>query len=439
MYLLLFSFLIPLSTSSEYPSVPSLIKFSIDECEDCTLLDAIWPVLNSVFDQDNVIRLDELNCNLEEEFCFEYQITTFPSVLFFKDAIVREFEGEKTVDGITKFVSGMLALVNQGFVNIQEDQLYLTETNIDIISKGDTLIYFILEEDPEDEILIQLLREEIENYPLVAYIINCEESTDLCLEEPFMISSLPQIKILSEQIHDFEGELKVEKVLEWISSVYTYGIAQPLDTEYQEQGGETLEEEEDYADGKIEVEKVLEPQDKVPSDFLKPLDSRAKPRLENPLFLTESSFKRVLSQYDACLVEFYLTDESDSYNLKGNSLKGVFEKLYKRYEADPVILIARVNCKTSPKMCKKITSHPTVYHGFSGKLIREVPLTNDAIRNFESLVTHAEKMKKVVKKGKEMMTQNKEKISELSIRNFGTEIMKFEISFVFFYTTACGR
>eukprot|EP00116_Pleurobrachia_bachei_P015408 sb/3475670/ len=77
---------------------------------------------------------------------------------------------------------------------------------------------------------------------------------------------------------------------------------------------------------------------------------------------------------------------------------------------------------------------PVVKHGFMGRLVKDIQFTTE-----EEYDTHLKKLLDILAEGSHILKKNLGKIFELTISNFGDQISRYDISFIYYYSTACNK
>ncbi|XP_063685087.1 uncharacterized protein LOC134819209 isoform X1 [Bolinopsis microptera] len=132
---------------------------------------------------------------------------------------------------------------------------------------------------------------------------------------------------------------------------------------------------------------------------------------------------------EGALLAFYLNDES-------TELEDMFKLLSKKYRDTKDLQIFAINCDeyNAPKACREMTDLPTVKHGFMGRLAKEISFTTE-----EQYDSHIVRLLNILAEGGHILRRNLGKIFELTISNIGEQIHRYDVSFVYYYSSACGR
>lgn len=306
----------------------NFVMFYAPWCRHCTVFLPIWHELAELVNtKGSKFAIAQVDCTLHHRLCHEYEITGYPTLLYFHKNIFipMEYKGTRDLPSLTLFLSeaftmkpeGKKSMKESSEVKIYNGMAYLTDQNIEkFVSKGQHFIMFYASWCKVSQKIAPVWAELAAHYAHNEYIqigkVNCMDSEMTC--KNFDIKQYPHLL--------------------WIVNGRIMGLADVVDLD----------------DLKMYVEKMLLSENHDPEKFMKKKKALPVARI------SEETFETFLEK-DLVFVNFFAP-----WCAHCMQLSPLWLKLGEKFQNETRVLIADVDCVRSKQICEteKINGLPTL-------------------------------------------------------------------------------
>lgn len=130
------------------------IKFHVKYCTYCKKMSPIWTEVEKSYENNKDVKLFSIDCKLQPTVCDLYNITKYPSMIWFnKGKWIEKYAGHRTVKDFEEYIGNMLQTSTQASTLLATKNTTIEESAIidvtaddftEIIAKDLTFVYFCL-------------------------------------------------------------------------------------------------------------------------------------------------------------------------------------------------------------------------------------------------------------------------------------------------------
>lgn len=207
-----------------------------------------------------IIKIAAVNCEDEEELCEEYNVSTFPTILYFSDntALAHEiYKGAKNYQKISNFAVGKMQSFVR-FVNSNNFQEYL-ETEPDAVK------ILLFTEKKTTPAVLKALSKEFKGKVVFGEV----RSSEVGLVSEFQVKSFPSFIGISEGNSVYAGEFTRDKMEKWVRDFMYSNLSAAKSTVKELNRGLWLTGKCNAGDSSLCFIWFMEKDDKVSRDVLK--------------------------------------------------------------------------------------------------------------------------------------------------------------------------
>ncbi|KAL4716298.1 hypothetical protein ACJJTC_014778 [Scirpophaga incertulas] len=305
----------------------NFVMFYAPWCKHCTDFHPIWQAFGKLVNsKDSNFAIAQVDCTLHLKLCYEYEITGYPTLLYFRKSSQTpiEYKGTRDLTSLTLFLSDAFSMRKEKIsqpsstdVKIYSGMAYLNDQNIEkYISKGQHFIMFFAPWCKASQKLAPVWAELGIQYASNEYInigkVNCMENEITC--KNFDIKQYPYLL--------------------WIVNGRIMGVTD----------ANKLDELAAY------VEKMLLSENHDPEKFMK------KNKVLPVARISEETFETFLEK-DLVFINYFAP-----WCAHCMQLGPLWIKLGEHFQNESRVLIADVDCVRSKTICEteKINGVPTL-------------------------------------------------------------------------------
>ncbi|XP_026732029.1 thioredoxin domain-containing protein 5 homolog [Trichoplusia ni] len=306
----------------------NFVMFYAPWCRHCTEFHPIWEELAELVNsKDSKFAIAQVDCTIHYKLCNDYDITGYPTLLYFHKNTFSpvEFKGTRDLPSLTLFLSEAFTMKSEGIdtekdsreVKVYSGMAYLNDQNIEkFVSKGQHFVMFYATWCRASQKLAPVWADLAVQYAHNEYIqigkVNCMDNEMTC--KTFDIKQYPYLM--------------------WIVNGRIMGVAE----------AETIDELKAY------VEKMLLAENHDPEKFMKKKKALPVARI------SEETFETFLEK-ELVFVNFFAP-----WCAHCMQMSPLWLKLGQRFQNESRVLIADVDCVQSKPICEaeKINGLPTL-------------------------------------------------------------------------------
>lgn len=218
------------------------IKFHVKYCTYCKKMMPVWSEIEKTYENNKDVKVFNIDCKLQPRVCDLYNITKYPSVIWFsKGEMIDKYSGQRKVIDLKEYIGNMLQRFSQPLTLLekQEKEAIVEETAtiemtadifFEVIAKDFTFVYFFMEKCTYCQELNEVWDKLAQRFASTSNVkiarMDCNLYASFCLKESRGCPTLNLYKDGLMLAKDYHEDYSIENLYQCVSSYVKGGKGQ---------------------------------------------------------------------------------------------------------------------------------------------------------------------------------------------------------------------